>query len=155
MPEVTITLTINLPEGASITVKTDANESLDPDDGSGHQSALQWMEQHTPAAQQGQQRSLLDRLHDEFGLVGSRPATGERPYLNFYPAPRYGDARIGALTLTSGRFYATMNPDLTAEFPGSEPAEGRYVTCYVRDGAAVDLAVQLMRRALTERGWAE
>ena len=59
------------------------------------------------------------------------------------------------ITLNSGRFYATMNPELAAEFPGSEPAEGRYVTCCVRDDAAVGLAVQLMRRALSERGWAE
>lgn len=155
MPEVTITLTINLPEGATVSVESTATEALEPDDGDSRQAALRWMEQHTPAAQQRLQRTLLDRLHAEFGLIGSRPATGARPYLNFYPETRYGDARIGALTLNSGRFYATMKPEFAAEFPGSEPAEGRYVTCYIRDEAAVDLAVQLMRRALTERGWAE
>lgn len=155
MPEVTITLTINLPDGATLAVESNATEALDADDGDSRQGALRWMEHHTPAAQQRLQRELLDRLHTEFGLIGSRPGTGTRPYLNFYPESRYGDARIGALTLNSGRFYATMNPELAAEFPGSEPAEGRYVTCYIRNGAAVDLAVQLMRRALTERGWTE
>ena len=155
MPEVTITLTINVPDGSAVAVQTNTPEALDPDDGDSRQGAQRWMEQHTPAAQQGLQRQLLDRLHEEFGLVGSRPGTGSRPYLNFYPESRYGDSRIGALTLNSGRFYAVLNPDLVSEFPGAEAAEGRYLTCYIRSDASVDLAINLMRRALVERDWAE
>ncbi len=155
MPEMTITLTINIPDGATVAVHTQAPDALGPDDGDSRQGAFRWMEEHAPAAQQRTQRQLLERLHEEFGLVGTRPSTGSRPYLNFYPASRYGDARIGALTLSSGRFYAVLNPALASEFPGSEPAEGRYLTCYLRDDYAVDLAVNLMRRALIERGWTE
>lgn len=155
MQEVTITLTIQIPDGASVAVQTQAPEDLDPDDADSRQGALRWMEQHTPARQQRTHRQLLERLNEEFGLVGTRPSTGSRPYLNFYPESRYGDARIGALTLSSGRFYAVLNPDLADEFSGAEPAEGRYLTCYLRDDYAVDLAVDLMRRALIERGWSE
>lgn len=155
MPEVTITLTIDIPDGATVAVRTQTPDAHDSDDGDSRQAAMQWMEQHTPAPQQRTQRQLLERLYEEFGLVGTRPSTGSRPYLNFYPESRYGDSRIGALTLSSGRFYAVLDPNLASEFPDAEPAEGRYLTCYLRDDFAVDLAVDLMRRALIERGWSE
>ena len=152
MPQIDITLTINIPEGATVALETRAPDALEEDGDSRH-AALAWMEEHTPAPQQRLHRQLLERLHEEFGLVGSRPSTGSRPYLNFYPESRYGDSRIGALVLTSGRFYAVLNPALASEFPGAEPAESRYLTCYIRQDQDVDLAVSLMRRAMTERGW--
>lgn len=145
-------LKINIPEGATVDLEARTPDPLEEDADSRH-AALAWMEEHTPAPQQRLHRQLLDRLHEEFGLAGSRPSTGSRPYLNFYPESRYGDSRIGALVLTSGRFYAVLSPGLASEFPGAEPAEGRYLTCYIRTEQDVDVAVSLMRRAMTERGW--
>jgi hypothetical protein len=111
------------------------------------------MERHAPARQHGLLNELLARLRDEFDLAGSPPSTGSRPYLNFYPEPRYGTSRVGALVLGSSRFYATLAADLAPEFPGSEPAEGRYLTCYIRGTDDIELAVSMMHRALRDRGW--
>lgn len=154
MPEVTITLTIQIPEGAAVRVVTDevAVPTLDEDRGA-RRDAIEWMEASTPAPQQGLIRLLMERLDDEFGLVGSKPSTGSRPYLNFYPEARYGSSRVGAITLTTGRFYAVLDPALATEFPEAEPAEGKYLTCYLREEKDVELATMLMRRALAERGW--
>ncbi len=154
MAEVKITLTISIPDEATVEVEAQTPDSLDRDNGDNRQVALRWMEKHAPAPQQRLHRQLLERLHEEFGLIGSRPSTGSRPYLNFYPKSRYGDSRVGAVILTSGRFYAVLDPQLVTEFPGSEPAEGRYLTCYIRQDQDVDLAVALMRRAMSGRGWA-
>ena len=153
MPEVTVSLTIRLPEGATVSTDTEQADLLPSDDGHEQTSAFGWMEQHAPAAQQPLLREILERLRDEFDLVGSRPSTGSRPYLNFYPEPRYGTSRVGALALKRSRFYAVLDPRLAEEYPGSEPAEGKYVTCYLRAPEDLELAVSLMHRALSERGW--
>jgi hypothetical protein len=153
MPEVTISLTIRIPDGATLTVNTDRAEPLGTDDADEQDAALGWMEEHAPAPQQRLLRELLDRLRSDFDLVGSRPSTGSRPYLNFYPGTRYGTSRVGAVVLTSGRFYAVLDPSLAPDFPGSEPAEGKYLTCYIRADGDIDLAASLMQRALEQRGW--
>ncbi len=159
MPQITIT--IQIPEGATIAVRNEGDELTNRVDASergrehddGFTSALEWAEKHTPASQQRVHRDLLERLQSEFDLVGSRPSTGSRPYLNFYPEARYGTGRVGGLTLKTSRFYAVLNPDLVDQFPGTEAAEGRYLTCYISEPERIDLAVSLIRHALRERGW--
>lgn len=153
MPEVTITLAITVPDGSTVSVDTHSVEATLESEVGGYEGGVRWMEDHAPVQRHVLQRRLLERLHERFGLVGSRPSTGSRPYLNFYAEARYGDGRIGALTLNTSRFYAVLDPSYAAEFPGSEPAEGRYLTCYISDESSIDLAIELVRGALASRGW--
>ena len=153
MPEITITLKITVPDGATVEVSTDTQTAQAQSEAGGPDPAAAWMEEHAPAPQQRLQRQLLERLREKFGLVGTPPATGSRPYLNFYPGAPFGSSRVAALTLTTGRFYATLDPALVAEFPGTEAAEGKYLTVYLRQDSNIDLAVALVERALRQRGW--
>ena len=153
MPQVKVTLTVDIPEGAAAVFETLEPEPLQLDGADLNDTAVRWMEEHTPAPQQPLQRELLERLRSEFGLVGSPPSTGGRPYLNFHSDSRYGTSRVGALVLKTSRLYAVLDPALRADFPGAEPAEGRYLTLYVRERDDIELAVSLIRRALEVRGW--
>lgn len=60
----------------------------------------------------------VKRLNERFGIVGSPPRSGRRPYPNFYAD---GDRRrVGGVTLNtrnSPRFYAVLDPSLASTFP--------------------------------------
>jgi hypothetical protein len=154
MRQVKITFTVDMPDDAIAVVETPDAEILQVAGADNeYDAALRWMEGHAPASHQAIQHELLDRLHSELGIAGSPPASGDRPYLNFYADPRFGTSRVGALAHRTSRVYAAIDPMRVEDFPNTEPAEGRYLTLYVRDPEDIDSAVSLIQAALNARGW--
>ncbi|MEY2468859.1 MAG: hypothetical protein QOF21_1557 [Actinomycetota bacterium] len=160
-----INITIDVPDGARVTVtQADADDIEDAHEredelvlafGSGAQHKTeQWIDFHAPATRHQLYRALLARIFDEFRIEGRPPRTGQRPYVSLFPKPKYGTSRVGALTLNTGRFYVVLDPALAPEFPGTEPAEAKYLAFYVNnDEEDFELAVSLLRRAMRGRGW--
>ncbi len=114
----------------------------------------------TPIERQPLYRRVVESLRNEFDLRPSVPGDGATPNVVFHPPAGFGPSRIAVLRVTNGHFYARGNPvhyeRHLAELTGVTTAERdgdlpRYLDCFVKSAASVELCCELARRALRDR----
>ena len=78
---------------------------------------------------------LVERLHSDYGVIPRPPKGNRRDYVSLMP-PDGSSARMGAITIGSGRFYgcfkAARRDQLIGVVPLAEPAEGSYLARHIR-----------------------
>lgn len=98
---------------------------------------------------------LVERLAAEYGIEPRAADGARRDYLSLYPRG-HQRGRVGAITLGSGRFYAVFSPDRAVvhhrSLPQTTLAERKYLTRYINSDSDMDLASEMLRRALGDRG---
>lgn len=169
MPEFTISLNINISvedgrvslTSATVASSEDAapvdleanEEALD---GELSQQVVRMVEERSPRAESARYRRFLERCVEEIGARPATPDTGDRPYININPPGGVRGARLGALTLTSGRLaFHGMAPGLADRWPDAEPVsvngEPSYVRIYLHGDDQLEQAMSMLRTVLEER----
>ncbi len=108
MPTVTMTLTINLPEGASLDVAVERHEV----DGAANRGAgpalyppevAEAIEALTPSRYQKHVRSYLEAAVADLGCSVEVPGGNRTDYFNVFAPPRCRRARVAGITYKSSR----------------------------------------------------
>lgn len=99
--------------------------------------------------------AYLRRCMSELDLTPSGPLTGDRPYVNLVPPPRFGRKRAAAVLPSSGRVEIYVTPDSADRFPTAREVknngEAFAVQVYLESEEAVGDAVALTRIGLEQR----
>ncbi|MDQ3715401.1 MAG: hypothetical protein M3381_05120 [Actinomycetota bacterium] len=170
MPEFTIALSINISvedgrvsfTSATVAASDDAapvdlmaSESA-ASDGGLSQPVVRMVEERSPRTESARYRRFLVRCVEELGARPATPNTGDRPYVNINPPAGVRGARLGALTLTSGRLaFHGMSPELADNWPDAEPVsvngKPTYVRIYLRGDEQLEQGMSMLRTLLEER----